>query len=109
MDPQGLYFLSAFFVVSGFMGMAFHHKNLIQLLMCLELMIMGTILQFVVGGALHHQIEGTVSSLFIMAVAAAETTIGLALFVRFYRHRKSLMIHDLSELKDDPSSEFFKL
>lgn len=74
-------------------------RNLIFVLMSLEVMLNAAGLAFVVAGARWHQADGQVMFLFILAMAAAEVALGLALSVEIYRRFKSLDVDTLSNMK----------
>ena len=74
-------------------------RNLIFVLMSLEVMLNAAGLAFVVAGARWHQADGQVMFLFILAMAAAEVAVGLALAVEIYRRFKSLDVDTLSNMK----------
>ena len=76
------------------------HKNLIMILIGLEIMLNAAAVAFAGAGLYSQQIEGQVIALFILAVAAAEVSIGLAFIVRYYRQTGSLN-PVLAELEDD--------
>jgi NADH-quinone oxidoreductase subunit K len=60
-------------------------RNVIFILMSIEIMLNAAGLAFVVAGARWHQVDGQVMFLFILAMAAAEVSVGLALVLRLYR------------------------
>lgn len=74
-------------------------RNLIFVLMSLEVMLNAAGLAFVVAGARWHQADGQVVFLFILAMAAAEVAVGLALAVEIYHRFKSLDVDTLSNMK----------
>lgn len=74
-------------------------RNLIFVLMSLEVMLNAAGLAFVVAGARWHQADGQVMFLFILAMAAAEVAVGLALTLEIYRRFKSLDVDTLSNMK----------
>lgn len=74
-------------------------RNLIFVLMSLEVMLNAAGLAFVVAGSRWHQADGQVMFLFILAVAAAEVSVGLALVLQVYRRCKSLDVDELSEMR----------
>ena len=74
-------------------------RNLIFVLMSLEVMLNAAGLAFVVAGSRWHQADGQVMFLFILAVAAAEVSVGLALVLQIYRRCKSLDVDELSEMR----------
>ncbi|MGA8272172.1 MAG: NADH-quinone oxidoreductase subunit NuoK [Candidatus Sulfotelmatobacter sp.] len=74
-------------------------RNLIFVLMSLEVMLNAAGLAFVIAGSRWHQADGQVMFLFILAVAAAEVSVGLALVLQIYRRCKSLDVDELSEMR----------
>jgi NADH-quinone oxidoreductase subunit K len=72
---------------------------LIFVLMSLEVMLNAAGLAFVVAGSRWHQADGQVVFLFILAMAAAEVSVGLALVVQIYRRFKSLDVDELSGMR----------
>jgi NADH-quinone oxidoreductase subunit K len=74
-------------------------RNLIFILMSLEVMLNAAGLAFVVAGAQWHQADGQVMFLFILAVAAAEVCVGLALVLEIYYRFKSLDVDGLSKMR----------
>lgn len=74
-------------------------RNLLFILMSLEVMLNGAGLAFVVAGSRWHQADGQVVFLFILAVAAAEVAVGLALVFQIYRHFGSLDVDKLDEMR----------
>jgi len=74
-------------------------RNLIFVLMSLEVMLNAAGLAFVVAGSRWHQADGQVVFMFILAMAAAEVAVGLALVLQIYRRFKSLDVDELSEMR----------
>ncbi|MGD0211904.1 MAG: NADH-quinone oxidoreductase subunit NuoK [Terriglobales bacterium] len=74
-------------------------RNLIFVLMSLEVMLNAAALAFVVAGSRWHQADGQVVFMFILAMAAAEVSVGLALVVQIYRRFQSLDVDELSEMR----------
>jgi NADH-quinone oxidoreductase subunit K len=74
-------------------------RNLIFVLMSLEVMLNAAGLAFVVAGSRWHQADGQVVFLFILAMAAAEVSVGLALVVQIYSRFKSLDVDELSGMR----------
>jgi NADH-quinone oxidoreductase subunit K len=72
---------------------------LIFVLMSLEVMLNAAGLAFVVAGSRWHQADGQVVFLFVLAVAAAEVSVGLALVVQIYRRFRSLDVDELSGMR----------
>ncbi|MFC1835999.1 NADH-quinone oxidoreductase subunit NuoK [Thermodesulfobacteriota bacterium] len=96
--------LNHFLVLSAllfFVGMAgvLIRRNLIIVLMCLELMLNAVNLTFIAFSRYLHSMEGQVFVLFVMVVAAAEVAIGLAIAVSLYRQRGTIDINDFQLMK----------
>lgn len=80
-------------------GIFINRKNLIVLLMCVELMLLAVNLNFVAFSHFLDDITGQVFVFFILTVAAAESAIGLAILVVVFRNRESINVGDLDRLK----------
>ncbi len=74
-------------------------RNLIFILMSVEIMLNATGLAFVVAGGRWAQPDGQVMFIFILAMAAAEVSVGLALLLQLYRQRQSLDADAVSEMR----------
>ena len=74
-------------------------RNLLFILMSLEVMLNASGLAFVVAGSRWHQADGQVMFLFILAMAAAEVAVGLALAFQIYRHFDSLDVDQLGGMR----------
>jgi NADH-quinone oxidoreductase subunit K len=74
-------------------------RNLLLVLMSLEVMLNAAGLAFVVAGSRWHQADGQVMFLFILAIAAAEVAVGLALVLQINRHFDSLDVDKLGEMR----------
>lgn len=91
--------VSAFLFAIGIFGIFFNRKNIISILMCIELILLAVNLNFVAFSSTIGNLIGQVFTLFIITVAAAEAAIGLAIIVVFYRNRGSIDIEDVNRLK----------
>ena len=80
-------------------GIFLNRKNLILLLMCIELMLLAVNINFVAFSAFLSDITGQVFVFFILTVAAAEAAIGLAILVVLCRNRRTINVQDLDTLK----------
>ena len=80
-------------------GIIINRKNLIVLLMCIELMLLSVNFNFIAFS--HHlgDLAGQVFVFFILTVAAAESAIGLAILVVLFRERKSINVEDLDAMR----------
>ncbi|MGB9359333.1 MAG: NADH-quinone oxidoreductase subunit NuoK [Acidimicrobiia bacterium] len=74
-------------------------RNALVMFMSIELMLNSVNLTFVAAGSEMGLIEGQVAALFVMVVAAAEVTVGLAILVAVFRRRSTANVDALSELK----------
>ena len=80
-------------------GIFLNRKNVILLLMCIELMLLAVNFNFVAFSRFLGNIDGQVFVFFILTVAAAESAIGLAILVVLFRQRRSINVEELSSLK----------
>lgn len=100
MIPLNYYLIVAAILFSiSLAGIFINRKNIIVLLMCIELMLLAVNFNFVVFGQYLHAIVGEVFVFFILTVAAAESAIGLAILVLVYRSRGSINVQDMDMLK----------
>jgi NADH-quinone oxidoreductase subunit K len=90
--------LSAILFALGVLGVLYR-RNAIIILMCIELMLNAVTLLLVAFSAHHSDPTGQVFVFFIMAVAAAEVAVGLAILMMIYRNTKSIDIDILNKLK----------
>jgi len=74
-------------------------RNALVMFMSIELMLNSVNLTFIAAGSELGLIEGQVAALFVMVVAAAEVTVGLAILVAVFRRRSSANVDELSELR----------
>jgi len=101
MDLVGLYpvlIVSTVMFVTGAIGVL-TRKNAIIVLMSIELMLNSVNLAFVGFSRHHGQVEGQVFAVFVMAVAAAEAAVGLALVILLFRHKTSVNLEDFNILR----------
>ena len=80
-------------------GIFINRKNVILLLMCIELLLLSANFNFVAFSRYLGNIDGQVFVFFILTVAAAESAIGLAILVVLFRHRRSINVEELNTLK----------
>lgn len=83
----------------GFVGIIINRRNLIVLLMCIELMLLAVNTNFISFAKYLQAGVGEIFVFFILTVAAAESAIGLAILVLFYRHHNSINVDDMNVLK----------
>lgn len=92
-------FLGALLFAISFAGIIINRKNLIILLMCVELMLLAVNMNFVTFAQFLKVGSGEIFVFFILTVAAAESAIGLAILVLLYRRRGSINVQDMNILK----------
>jgi NADH-quinone oxidoreductase subunit K len=80
-------------------GIFLNRKNLVILLMAIELMLLAVNINFVAFSSYLGDLAGQVFVFFILTVAAAESAIGLAILVVVFRNRRSINVEDLDALK----------
>ena len=91
--------LSALLFGIAVAGVFLNRKNIILLLMCIELMLLAVNFNFVAFSRFLGDIDGQIFVFFILTVAAAEAAIGLAILVVLFRERRSINVDDLDSLK----------
>lgn len=91
--------LAALLFVVGVVGIVLNRKNIIVILMCLELQLLAVNLNFVAFSRFNDDIAGQVFTFFILTVAAAEVAIGLAILTLFYRNRGNIYIDSADMMK----------
>lgn len=91
--------ISAALLVIGATGLFLHRKNLIILLMCLELILLAVNTNFVAFSRFLDNALGEVFVFFVLTVAASEAAIGLAIVVLVFRTRKTIDVEALNSLK----------
>ena len=89
---------SVLFALS-FAGIIINRKNIIVLLMCVELMLLAVNTNFVAFSRFLHIEAGEVFVFFVLTVAAVESAIGLAILVLFYKKKGSINVDEMNELK----------
>ena len=91
--------LAAILFTIGVAGIILNHKNIIVILMSVELILLAVNINLVAFSSASHDLTGQVFALMILTVAAAEAAIGLAILVAFYRNRGSIAVEDVNSLK----------
>ena len=94
-----LLILSGLLFAISVAGIFINRKNLILLLMCVELLLLAANFNFVAFSRYLDNIDGQVFVFFVLTVAAAEAAIGLAILVVLFRQRRSINVADISTLK----------
>ncbi|QQR37823.1 NADH-quinone oxidoreductase subunit NuoK [Devosia oryziradicis] len=91
--------VAAILFTLGVFGIFINRKNVIVILMSVELILLAVNLNMVAFSAQLNDLQGQVFALLILTVAAAEAAIGLAILVIFYRNRGSIAVEDISSMK----------
>jgi NADH-quinone oxidoreductase subunit K len=91
--------VAAVLFVIGIFGLFLNRKNVIILLMSIELMLLAVNINLVAFSAHLGDLVGQVFTLFVLTVAAAEAAIGLAILVCFFRNRGTIAVEDINVMK----------
>ncbi|MGC9955166.1 MAG: NADH-quinone oxidoreductase subunit NuoK [Rhizomicrobium sp.] len=83
----------------GVFGIFLNRKNIIVILMSIELILLAVNINFIAFSSFLGDLVGQVFALFVLTVAAAEAAIGLAILVVFYRNRRTIAVEDVNLLK----------
>ena len=91
--------LATILFLLGICGIFLNRKNIITILMSIELMLLAVNINLVAFSVYLNDLAGQVFTVFVLTVAAAEASIGLAILVVFYRNRGSIAVEDINGLK----------
>ena len=91
--------VAAILFTLGVFGIFLNRKNVIIILMSIELILLAVNLNLVAFSAELNDLQGQIFAVLILTVAAAEAAIGLAILVIFYRNRGSIAVEDISSMK----------
>lgn len=91
--------VAAILFTIGMFGIFLNRKNVIVILMSIELMLLAVNINFVAFSVWLGDLTGQIFTIFIMTVAAAESAIGLAILVVFFRNKGSIAVDDISSMK----------
>ena len=80
-------------------GIFINRKNVLILLMCIELMLLAVNINLVAFSRFMDNVDGQIFVFFILTVAAAEAAIGLAILVVLFRNRRTISVDELADLK----------
>ena len=83
----------------GVVGIFLNRKNVIVILMSVELILLSVNINLVAFSTYSNEIAGQIFTFFILTVAAAEAAIGLAIIVSYYRSKGSIRVQDINEMK----------
>ena len=91
--------LGAIIFTIGIMGIFLNRKNLIVILMCIELLLLAVNINLVSFSIFLNDLTGQIFTLFILTVAAAEAAIGLAIIVVYFRNSGTIRVEEIDKLK----------
>ncbi|XUU60067.1 NADH-quinone oxidoreductase subunit NuoK [Erythrobacter sp. HA6-11] len=91
--------VSAVLFVLGVLGIFLNRKNVITILMSVELMLLAVNINLVAFSVFLNDLVGQVFAMFVLTVAAAEAAIGLAILVIYYRKRGTIAVEDAAQMK----------
>ena len=91
--------VAAALFVTGIFGIFVNRKNVIVILMSIELMLLAVNINLVAFSSFSGDLVGQVFTMFVLTVAAAESAIGLAILVVFFRNRGSIAVEDVNVMK----------
>tara|TARA_B100000927_G_scaffold35442_1_gene25457 strand:- start:415 stop:720 length:306 start_codon:yes stop_codon:yes gene_type:complete len=98
-ELQHFLILSSLLFLIGVFGIFLNRKNIIIILMSIELILLAVNINFVSFSYFLGDLTGQIFSLFILTVAAAEAAIGLAILVCFFRNKGSIAVDDANVMK----------
>ena len=91
--------VAAILFALGVLGVVANRKNLIVMLMAIELILLAVNLNLVAFSAYLHDLVGQVFAMFVLTVAAGEAAIGLAILVIYFRSRGTIAVDDVNRMK----------
>ncbi len=83
----------------GVIGLFLNRKNVITILMCVELLLLAVNINLVAFSHFLNDLAGQIFVFFVLTVAACEVAVGLAILVSFYRLRRSIEVEDINTLQ----------
>ena len=91
--------VSAILLVMGIFGIFLNRKNVIIILMSIELILLAVNINLVAFSAFLHDLTGQIFAMFVLTVAAGEAAIGLAILVIYFRGRGTIAVDDVNRMK----------
>ena len=91
--------VAAILFTIGVFGIFVNRKNIIIILMSIELILLAVNINFVAFSTHLNDVAGQIMAMFILTVAAAEAAVGLAILVTFFRNRRDIAVDDASMMK----------
>ena len=95
-----LFFFSIILLIWSFFGLFMMKKNIIVMLMCLELMLLSINLIYLISGSYMNDNKSQILALFIIMLAACESSIGLAILISYYRITGIISVNSLNSIKN---------
>ena len=92
-------FLGAILFTIGVLGIFLNKKNIIVILMSIELLLLSVNINFIAFSSYLNDISGQVFAMFTLTIAASEAAIGLAILVVFFRNKSSIAVEDVNQMK----------
>jgi NADH-quinone oxidoreductase subunit K len=91
--------VAAILFTMGVLGIFLNRKNVIVILMAIELILLAVNLNFIAFSAALHDLVGQIFAMFVLTVAAGEAAIGLAILVIYFRGRGTIAVDDINRMK----------
>jgi len=91
--------VAAILFTLGIFGIFLNRRNVIIILMSIELILLAVNLNFVAFSTFLHDMVGQLFAMFVLTVAAAEAAIGLAILVVYFRNRGTIAVEDINQMK----------
>ncbi|MFN3287339.1 MAG: NADH-quinone oxidoreductase subunit NuoK [Sphingomonadaceae bacterium] len=91
--------VGAILFVLGVLGIFINRKNVIVILMSIELMLLAVNINFIAFSSFLKDLTGQAFTMFVLTVAAAEAAIGLAILVIYFRNRGTIAVDDLNQMR----------
>jgi NADH-quinone oxidoreductase subunit K len=91
--------VAALLFTLGIFGIFLNRRNVIIILMSVELMLLAVNINFVAFSSFLHDLTGQIFAMFVLTVAAAEAAIGLAILVVYFRNRGTIAVEDINLMK----------
>ncbi len=92
-------FLAASLFTIGIFGIFLNRRNVIIILMSIELILLSVNVNLVAFSSYLHDLTGQVFAMFVLTVAAAESAIGLAILVNYFRRRGTIDVEDINQMR----------
>ncbi len=91
--------VAAMLFVIGVFGIFVNRRNIIIILMAIELILLAVNINLVAFSVFLHDVVGQIYAMFVLTVAAAEAAVGLAILVTFFRNRGDILVDDANQMK----------